>query len=123
MTKILIVDDDISATALMEKILKMAGFEITAVNASTKAVQMAFTISPDLILLDIMMPDINGIDLCKTLKSFPEFKQVPIAIVSALTDIGSKRDALNAGAIGFITKPLHIKEFTANINQLLSGLN
>lgn len=123
MAKILIVDDDVSATALMEKILKMAGFETTVVNASTQAVQTAFTISPDLILLDFMMPDINGIDLCKTLKSFPDFKRIPIAIVSAMADNGSKRAALNAGAIEFITKPLQIKEFTAKINQLLSGPN
>lgn len=118
MAKILIVDDDVTSTTLLEKILSTEGFETTAINVSSKAVQMANHINPDLILLDIMMPDINGIDLCKMLMSFPNLKHIPVAIVSALNDNGSKRDALNAGAREFITKPVHIDEFIKKIKKL-----
>jgi CheY-like chemotaxis protein len=81
---------------------------------------MANHVLPDLILLDIMMPDINGIDLCKMLQSFPNLQHIPIAIVSALNDNGSKRDAFNAGAKEFITKPVFIDEFTKKIKKLIS---
>jgi CheY-like chemotaxis protein len=120
MAKVLIVDDDVEFTTMLERILSKLGFETTAINVSSKAVQMANHILPDLILLDIMMPDINGIDLCKMLQSFPNLQHIPVAIVSALNDNGSKRDAFNAGAKEFITKPVFIDEFTKKIKKLIS---
>jgi CheY-like chemotaxis protein len=85
------------------------------VNNSTSAVEAANSTSPDLILLDIMMPGINGIQLCKMFQSIPELKHIPIIIVSALNDIGSKKDAFKAGAKDFITKPLRPNELTQKI--------
>jgi PleD family two-component response regulator len=115
MAKILIIDDDIDTTNLLESIVKSKGHQPTSVNNSTSAVEAANSTSPDLILLDIMMPGINGIQLCKMFQSIPELKHIPIIIVSALNDIGSKKDAFKAGAKDFITKPLRPNELTQKI--------
>lgn len=119
MAKILIIDDDIQTTTLLESIVTLHGHQPTSVTNSMNAVEMASTTDPDLILLDIMMPGINGIQLCKIFQSTPNLKHIPIVIVSALDDIGSKKDAFNAGAKDFITKPVRPKELAQKINALV----
>ena len=119
MSKILIVDDDMETTKLLENLLKMNGHESKSVNNSVDAVEIANSILPDLVLMDIMMPGINGIQLCKMFQSTQSLKHIPIIIVSALSDIGSKKDAFNAGAKDFITKPFLPKELAQKINALM----
>lgn len=119
MSKILIVDDDMETTKLLENLLRMNGYESTSVNNSVNAVEIASSILPDLVLMDIMMPGINGIQLCKMFQSTQTLKHIPIIIVSALSDIGSKKDAFNAGARDFITKPFLPKELAQKINALM----
>jgi two-component system, cell cycle response regulator len=119
MAKILIIDDDIQTTTLLESIVKLNGHQSTSVMNSMNAVEVANHLIPDLILLDIMMPGINGIQLCKIFQSTPNLRHIPIVIVSALDDIGSKKDAFNAGAKDFITKPVHPKDLAQKINALI----
>jgi CheY-like chemotaxis protein len=76
---------------------------------------------PNLVLLDIMMPEINGIAVCKLIKSKPNTKHIKVMMVSALSDDGTKRDALNAGADQFVTKPILPRVLTQQINDLLKG--
>jgi len=120
MAKILIVDDDVSATELIKKLLSLEGFETTAVNDSTKAIEVTGSIKPDLILLDLMMPDINGFELCEILQKDPNFSQIPIIILTALDDSKSRAAALNAGAKDYITKPFRSKELAQRINALIN---
>jgi DNA-binding response OmpR family regulator len=119
MSKVMIIDDDMETTKLLESLLKINGHEPSAINNSVNALEMANSILPDLILLDIMMPGINGIQLCKMFQSTQNLKHIPIVIVSALNDIGSKKDAFNAGAKDFITKPFLPKDLAKRINALL----
>lgn len=119
MAKILIIDDDVQTTKLLEGMVMLQGHQSTSVNNSMEAVEVARTVSPDLVLLDIMMPGINGIDLCKIFQSTSELKHIPIVIVSALDDIGSKKDAANAGAKEFLTKPILPKVLAQKITSLL----
>ena len=119
MSKILIVDDDMETTKLLENLLKMNGHEPKSVNNSVNAIEIASSILPDLVLMDIMMPGINGIQLCKMFQSTQNLKHIPIIIVSALSDVGSKKDAFNAGAKDFITKPFLPKELAQKINALM----
>ncbi len=121
MAKILIVDDDVQTTTLLESLVKMSGHESTSVNLSRHAIQVASSINPDLILLDIMMEGINGIELCKLIKADPILGKTPVIMVSALDDIGSKRDSFNAGAKDFITKPVRPVDFTSRIKDVLGG--
>ncbi|MBK8821322.1 MAG: response regulator [Anaerolineales bacterium] len=123
MAKILIIDDDLQTTKLLEGIVSLDGHKATAVNNSAHAIETANASNPDLVLLDIMMPGINGIQLCKMFQSTPELKHIPIIIVSALDDIGSKKDAFNAGAKDFLTKPVRPKELSNKISALIEENN
>lgn len=119
MAKILIVDDDLETAQLFESIIKSYKYEPLAVTESRNAIKAIQDFQPDLILLDIMMAQINGIALCKLIKSDPATQNIPIMMVSALSDEGTKRDAANAGANEFLVKPVSPKTFLAQINQLL----
>jgi two-component system cell cycle response regulator len=122
MAKILIVDDDRETTNLLEKIVKMKGHQPASVNNSVKAVEQAHAIQPDIILMDILMPEINGIQLCKIFKAIPELKHIPIIIVSALNDAGSQRDTLNAGAADFLSKPVNPEVLAEKILNLVNAV-
>lgn len=121
MSKILIVDDDTQTTALLESLVKINGHDPTSVNLSRHAIQVANSVIPDLILLDIMMEGINGIELCKLIKADTILKDTPVIMVSALDDIGSKRDSFNAGAIEFVTKPVRPSEFADLLKEVLGN--
>ncbi len=120
MAKILIIDDDTDTIKLLEGMIQMNGHQPVSVNNSMTAVEVANTSMPDLIFLDIMMPGINGIELCRIFQATPTLKHIPIIILSALNDEGSKRDARNAGARIFLTKPIQYKELVNQINSLLN---
>ena len=119
MTKIMVVDDDEDFTNLYKTTLKMAGYDTTAVNQSPFAIEMAYLVKPDIFLVDLMMPDIDGFQLCGMIKEDPVLKNIPVIIVTALTDTESKKVAMDAGADNYLTKPFHINELKARIQSLL----
>ncbi|MCQ3937114.1 MAG: hypothetical protein DPW18_08720 [Chloroflexi bacterium] len=120
MAKILIVDDDFETIKLLESMLLSHGHEPFSVSESRNAIKAVETIMPDVILLDIMMAEINGIAICKLIKSAPELRHIPVVMVSALSDEGTKKDSFHAGANEFITKPIYPADFMQRINSLLS---
>lgn len=119
MTKIMIVDDDNLVTQLLEKLLKIDGYETTAVNDSSKAIEIATSVRPDLFLLDLMMPQPDGFKLCRMLRQTSEFSLTPIIIITALDDSDSRAVAFGAGANDYITKPFHPDELAERIKELL----
>ncbi len=119
MANILIVDDDIETIKLIEGIIKTDGHKPFSVTESKNALEAVKSILPDLILLDIMMAEINGIAICKLIKSDPAISRIPVVMVSALGDEGTKRDAAKAGADAFITKPIFPKHFLQTIEGVL----
>jgi len=90
MAKILIVDDDVQTTTLLEEVLSLYGHETTVVNMSSKAIEVANTVNPHVFVLDLMMPEPDGFKLCRMLRADPNFKQTPILIVTALGDTDSR---------------------------------
>ncbi len=118
MTKILIVDDDAQVTLLLGKLLTMEGYQTTAVNDSSKAQEIALSTKPDLILLDLMMPDPDGFKLCRLLRADSHFMFTPIIIVTALDDNDSRVVAFGAGANDYITKPFRSSELVQRIKKL-----
>src|SRR6188474_3913019 len=102
MPKILIVDDDVDITEFMKALVSMGGHQPTTVNDSTKAIEVADSVHPDLITLDLMMPGLTGFELCELLHNDPKFNNIPIVIVSAKDDAESKAQALKAGARKYI---------------------
>ncbi len=119
MTKIMIVDDDQLVTQLLEKLLKMEGYETAAVNDSSKAIEIADTVKPDLFLLDLMMPQPDGFKLCRMLRQTSDFVITPIIIITALDDSDSRAVAFGAGANDYITKPFHPDELAERIKEAL----
>jgi len=115
MSKILIVDDDATITELMKSLVEMEGHKPTIVNDSLQAVEVARSVKPDLITLDLMMPGLNGFELCEILHKNPMFSNTPIIIISAKDDPLSKQRAHEVGAIDYITKPFDVDEFLEKI--------
>jgi DNA-binding response OmpR family regulator len=118
MPKILIVDDDVTMTKLLKTLLMMDGHQITTVNESTKAIEVAATVDPDLITLDLMMPDLTGFELCELLRQDPRFMNIPIIIVSASDDLESKSKARAAGAKEYLTKPFNVEVLLEKVREL-----
>lgn len=102
--RILIVDDDPGTIRLLIKILKDIG-KIDFATSGPEAIQMAKTACPDLILLDIEMPGMDGFDVCRTLKNDPDLAEIPILFVTIHDDIDSETHAIEMGGADFITKP------------------
>ena len=121
MPKILIVDDDVTITELLKFLVKMEGHTPTTVNDSTKAIEVAGSVNPDLITLDLMMPGITGFELCELLHQHPKFVNIPVIIVSARDDPESKERAMKAGARDYVTKPFGADELMQKIKELTSS--
>lgn len=97
----------------------MDGHTPTIVNDSTKAIEIAGEVQPDLITLDLMMPNLSGFELCELLQQDPRFAHIPIIIISARDDGESKRRALQAGAKDYMIKPFDADEFILRISELI----
>ncbi len=119
MAKILVVDDDIHATTLFETILTAKGFDAFIVNDSAIAVETANSTNPDLIILDLMMPEPNGFEVCRMLRADPKYSRTPIVIFTAMGDNESKTIALEAGANEFLTKPFRVEDLMQRIQSLI----
>ncbi len=119
MTKILIVDDDISVTNLLGKVLSAEGYETIAVNDSSTAIEVAVSTNPDLVILDLMMPQPDGFKVCRMLREDPNFMYTPILIVTALDDSDSRIVAFGAGANDYLTKPFNLEELISLTKALI----
>jgi DNA-binding response OmpR family regulator len=116
-TKILIVEDDPHILLGLEEILKGEDFEVTICNRGDKAVEAATQKHPNLIVLDVMLPGLNGYDICKQLRA--KNVSVPILMLTAKGQEMDKVIGLDCGADDYVTKPFGIRELVARINALL----
>lgn len=121
MLKILIVDDDVSITELMKALLKMEGHDPITVNDSLQAIDIAKSVNPDLITLDLMMPGLTGFELCKLMTEDPDLSNTPIVIISAKDDPESKQKALASGARNYLNKPFLVEDFIEVIETLTAS--
>ncbi|RAJ04151.1 two-component system alkaline phosphatase synthesis response regulator PhoP [Chitinophaga skermanii] len=121
--KILVVDDEADILEIISYNLKSAGYDTVTAKDGIEAVQKAKIFRPDLIMLDIMMPNKNGIDTCKEIRKIPEFKDTMVLFLTALNDEKSEIDGLNMGADDYIAKPIKPKLLVSRINALFRRLN
>jgi adenylate cyclase len=117
--KILVVDDEEKNVKLMEAILLPRGYEITKAYNGEEALQQVAKQVPDLILLDVMMPILNGFEVCKKLKDDPETRLIPVVIMTALGQVEDRVKGIEAGADDFLTKPVNRDELLARIQTSL----
>lgn len=118
--KILVVDDDPDIVELLVDVLGRDGrFEVRTASSGYEAGMQTQRFHPDLILLDYMLPDVNGNVVCQTIKRNPEFEDVVIVIVSGVVKQDDIEQLLKSGAADFIKKPFNIGEMTSKITQYL----
>ncbi len=117
--KILIVDDDLETLRLVGLMLQRQGYEIVAANNGTQAMGMARTEKPALIVLDIMMPDIDGYEVTKQLRNDPDTANIPIILFTAKSQVDDKVQGYESGADDYLTKPVHPAELVAKIKGQL----
>ncbi|MBL7107260.1 MAG: response regulator [Phycisphaerae bacterium] len=118
--KVLIVDDDVEIVDLIADVLIRDGrFEIKKASSGYEAGMLTQRFRPDLILLDYMLPDVNGNVVCQTIRSNPEFQNIKIIIVSGLVKADEIENLLKSGAEDFIQKPFNIVELTDKIAKIL----
>ncbi len=117
--KILVVDDRPDNLELLSTILTSQGYEVEESDRGKLAIEAAKAGSPDIILLDISMPEIDGFEVCQRLRSDPKTKDIPIIFISALKEATNKTQAFAFGGNDYITKPFQIEEVIARVkNQL-----
>ena len=112
---ILIVDDTIENLKILVAMLSQAGYHVRPVNNGTLALQIARNSAPDLILLDIRMPNMDGYQVCEQLKSNPATHDIPIIFISAQHNLHDKLQAFRAGGVDYITKPFQLEEVQARV--------
>jgi CheY-like chemotaxis protein/MinD-like ATPase involved in chromosome partitioning or flagellar assembly len=118
--RILIVDDDIDSLKLIGLMLQRSGYEVIAANTGNQALSKAQSDVPDLIILDIMMPDMNGYDVCRRLRANPKTQEIPIIMFTAKTLIDDKVAGFEAGADDYLTKPTHPAELASRVKAILA---
>ncbi|MEQ8468581.1 sensor histidine kinase [Coleofasciculus sp. E1-EBD-02] len=117
---ILIVDDTADSLRLLEAALTRYGYEVRSTVNGSMALMAAKAVAPDLILLDIKMPDMNGYDVCSALKASPVTRDIPIIFISALDEVFDKVKAFALGGADYITKPFQFEEVLARVDHQLT---
>ncbi len=118
MSKILIVDDDPSARETIVALLETDHYELELANDGFQALQMLENLQADLILLDVMMPGMDGFEVCRRIRSTPQLAEVPIIILTALDDRDSLMQGIEAGADDFLHKPVDRQELKARVRTI-----
>ncbi|MFZ4626676.1 MAG: response regulator, partial [Rhodoferax sp.] len=113
--RVLVVDDKPENIRLMVAILKPAGYEVLAATNGHSALLLALTSPPDLILLDVLMPDMDGYAVCSRLKQTEATRQIPVIFVTAVDDTEVEARSFALGAADYITKPLKLSRVLARV--------
>ena len=116
---ILIIDDSFTNNVLIEAILEGEGYKIDKAYTVTEALKVVKAKKIELILLDLIMPKRNGYDFLRSVKKNEKTKDIPVMIVSAVTDPGKINKTYDLGAIDYVSKPINIENFVDKVNNML----
>ncbi len=120
--KILAIDDDVSICDFYANGLPLMGFDVACASTVANAKESLAKRRPDIILMDIMMPDQDGISLTKEIRADPKTSDIPILVVSGLADAGTLNDALLFGAVDYLVKPIDLDSLKGKIERALSAV-
>ena len=116
-TKVLIVDDETTIRRILETRLKLSGYQVDVAIDGEEAIEKFNTYHPDIVILDIMLPKIDGFAVCKEIRSYSE---VPVIILSAVIDVADRIKGLEMGADDYVTKPFSPRELVARVKRVLA---
>ena len=117
--KILIVDDESAARLALATLLRREGFEVSEVRDGASALAHCASFRPDLVLLDILMPGIDGFEVCRRIKAVPETRLTPVVLITGLSATEDRIQGINAGADDFLSKPIDFNELLARSRSLM----
>ncbi len=120
MGKILIVDDDLESLKLMGMMFQGRGHQIIAAQSGLQALNKASEDLPDIIILDVMMPGMDGLEVCRRLRADPRTQHIPVIMFTAKSQVDDKVAGFEAGADEYLTKPIHPAELTTRVEALLA---
>ena len=115
---VFVVDDEPRNRRLLTETLRPAGYELREAADGRSALEDARAVRPDLVLLDVMMPDMDGFETCRQFRADPDLREVPIILVTALDDRDSRLTGIDAGADDFLTKPIDLTELRARVRTI-----
>lgn len=117
--RVLVVDDDQTNAELLEAKLTALGYEVTIANTAEEGIAVDSRLRPHLILLDIVLPEMSGIEACRKLIENHKDRYVPIILVTGMHDVSAKISGLESGAYGYVTKPYDAQELLARVRSAL----
>ncbi len=120
--KILVVDDEQDVTDLVAYHLKAKGFQVETLNDATASIAKARSILPDVIILDIMMPHLSGLQICRILRTEPKLARVPVIFLTAKSEPADRIEGLETGADDYLPKPFSPKELVLRVEAILRRL-
>lgn len=119
MPRILVIDDDPAIAELVAVNLEMAGYEVSQAEDGIKGQALALQLLPDLIVLDLMLPKVDGFTICQRLRRDERTADIPVLMLTALSQTQNKVEGFNAGADDYLTKPFEVEEMLARVRALL----
>ena len=120
--RVLIVDDEISVAQMLRKRLEMAHFEVLVALDGMEGLEKARREPPDIIILDCMLPRMNGFEVCTLLKQDHRYEHIPVLMLTARATAADRQDGLKCGADVYVTKPYQAEELLRHIQTLLSRI-
>jgi response regulator RpfG family c-di-GMP phosphodiesterase len=121
--RVLVVDDDPATVKLIERVLSSSGYEVVTAFSGNEAMENVQAVTPQAIILDIMMPGMNGFEVCRRLRADSRFEGVPIIMLTALDDMENRVAGIEMGADEYMTKPFHVKELLARVRSVMRVLS
>jgi len=120
--KILVAEDERDIRELIGFTLRFAGFDVTLTKNGAEALEQAPELKPDLIMLDVRMPQMTGYEACRMLKTNPDTSSIPVVILSAKGQDGEIQEGIDSGADHYIVKPFAPDELTSRVKDILRGI-
>jgi DNA-binding response OmpR family regulator len=118
---VLIIEDEVDAADMFAEMMRVSGYRVLKTSSSTPAFTMMSTEKPDVVILDIMMPEISGLDILRQMRKNPELASIPVVVVSAKGMPADIKLGMEAGAFIYLTKPVGFVELKEAIERALGG--
>ena len=118
---VLIIEDEEDAAELFAEMMRVSGFRVLKTSTSTPALSLMTSEKPDVVILDIMMPEVSGLDILRQMRRNPNLSQIPVIVVSAKSMPADIKNGMEAGASTYLTKPVGFLELKEAVNGVLGS--